>query len=124
MCVAIMLLKSDCNKDADQIQALVQASLQERYSDIPQSTIGVIFVGTPHRGTSVANMGDIAQRVGKAVLPGYQPNRLIIQNLKKNCDSLYQSADNFGNISKRLKIYSFYETVGSIVSITRQHKRT
>lgn len=69
----------------------------------------------------MANMGDVAQRVAEAVLPGFRPNRLILQNLKKNCDSLYQSANSFGRISKNFKIYSFYETIGTIVSTVDEY---
>ena len=89
-----------------------------RYTDITQSSVGVVFVGTPHRGSAHANLGDIIQGIGEAVLPGYGPNRAVIKSLKKNCDALFQSANNFGNICGEIRIFSFFETVGTVVSLT------
>ena len=103
---------------SDDWKALIQASLPGRYMDITQSTIGVVFVGTPHKGSSHANLGDIVQGIGEAVLPGYSPNRAVIKSLKKNCDALFQSANTFGNICGEIRIFSFFETVGTVVSFT------
>jgi hypothetical protein len=76
----------------------------------------MVFLGTPHRGSSVANIGDIAMKIGETVIPGYVMNRSILKCLKKNCDGLYQTANDFGRLYNNIQIFSFYESVGTIVS--------
>ncbi len=72
--------------------------------------MGIIFLGTPHQGSGVANIGEIAAAIAGAVLPGAQIfNRGLIGDLKRNSDTLFETSNRFANICSGMKIYSFHE---------------
>lgn len=95
--------------------ALVQANNNERYTSILRSTIGVLFVGTPHQGSRYANIADLAGKIAEAVSVGAYSRKAAISGLKKNCDSLYERASTFGNICKGVRVFGFYEARGTII---------
>lgn len=41
---------------------------EDSVQNVFQSTIGVVFMGTPHRGSDVASVGDMVRRVAQTVL--------------------------------------------------------
>jgi hypothetical protein len=87
--------------------------MNKSYTSILNSTIGVIFLGTPHHGSGLASIGDVAARIGEAVLPSsvWHSNRPLLGSLRKNCDGLFEKASEFMNVSEKIKIYSFFETI-------------
>jgi hypothetical protein len=94
---------------------LVHANNNERYASILRSTIGVLFVGTPHQGSRYANIADLAGKIAEAVSVGVYSRKAAISGLKKNCDDLYERASTFGNICKGVHVFGFYEAKGTIV---------
>ncbi|KAK3371665.1 hypothetical protein B0T24DRAFT_508348, partial [Lasiosphaeria ovina] len=86
-----------------------QPEPQAHLRSIPQSTVGVLFFGTPHRGADPFN---IAHHVLKA-LAGLvlQHNDGVVQTLLRGGDYLRSIQDNFVTLSKhsRWAIFSFQE---------------
>jgi hypothetical protein len=90
---------------------LIEAGLQSRYKQIHTATTGIIFLGTPHRGSGVANLGQVAALIAGAAVPGWQVfNRGLLKSLEKDNDNLFQTSNRFANICAGMRIHSFYET--------------
>ena len=71
---------------------------------IAPSTAGVCFLGTPHRGASVAALGETIYRISK--LWGKSPNLRVLQALKYDAETLdrVQSSFNLTLLDARCKI--------------------
>ena len=83
--------------------------MDDRYQEILQSTIGTIFLGTPHRGASIAKLGGIAARIARASMV-VTPNTNLLKSLERNSSFLFEKASQFSKVSGKLRVYSFYET--------------
>ncbi|KHN95717.1 Zinc finger, ZZ-type [Metarhizium album ARSEF 1941] len=100
------------NKPFSPAQALVEASIQSRYNTIHSATEGIIFLGTPHRGSGAATLGQVAALVAGAAVPGWRVfNRGLLKGLEKDNDALFQTCNRFANICTDMRIHSFYETM-------------
>jgi hypothetical protein len=76
-----------------------------------RATIGITFLGTPHQGSSIATIGQIAAGVIGACIPGAQIlNRGLLKNLEKNSDTLFETSRRFAQICGHLKLHTFYES--------------
>ncbi|KAK6535531.1 hypothetical protein TWF694_001986 [Orbilia ellipsospora] len=96
--------------------ALVEAQIIPQYQPILTQTVGVIFLGTPHTGTSVATVAEIGAKVASAVLPdAIMPrNRTLIKSLRKDSSRLFETAGRFANICGDMKIFNMYESLPTI----------
>ncbi len=72
-------------------------------------TIGLEFLGTPHRGSEQTGFADIIAKVASAALR--QPNKKLIDILKQDSDVLEAQRSSFSAISKNLPVACIYETV-------------
>ena len=88
---------------------------------IAPATAGVCFLGTPHRGTSIAAQGETLLRISK--LLGKSPNLRILQALKYDAETLDRVHTGFHrtliDARCKLKIRSFLEAekyLGVLVS--------
>jgi len=106
-------------------QALVNAKLDETYHGVAQDTVGVVFLGTPHRGSAMADLGSIAASIAASAMPGLMiSNPSALRTLRRNSDILFQIAGQFSNICKDISIHSFHETVPmSGTRLVRRHNR-
>lgn len=93
-------------------QALVEAELMVRYRSIRTSTVGIVFLATPHRGSSVANFGSIVASVVNLVTPGMRVFNDTLRDLKKGSSALFETSSKFANICAGISIHTFYETGG------------
>lgn len=89
--------------------ALIEAKLDTRYTSIFDATSGIIFLGTPHRGSSAASLGSIAARVARYSLL-INPNMRLLQKLQLYNDFLSEKSHQFSKICSSFRIFSFYET--------------
>ena len=83
---------------------------QPQYLPIYESTRGIIFLGTPHRGSTAASWGILASNLAKVALQG--PNEKILKTLKPNNELLENLHMVFLQMleDRKIKIHSFYET--------------
>ncbi|KAJ5159113.1 phosphorylase superfamily protein [Penicillium coprophilum] len=90
-------------------KALVTSRNQNIYPEIEKSTQGIIFLGTPHRGSDNAKWGQIISRIG-AIGGSTQTEHLNV--LRQNSQALLELSDTFLDLAKnpRLQTVSFYET--------------
>jgi hypothetical protein len=105
------------------LQALVLASQETLFKHIFDSTIGVIFFGTPHQGSGVANYATTIARVSSSI--ALKPAPGLLQSLKHESPKLAQLTGDFKQLLdlKPISIVSFYETrtmkivLGKLVSM-------
>lgn len=77
--------------------------------EILPATRGVIFLGTPHRGSAVASVGEVAFRFAKLFFQ--DPNIKVLRGLERNSEILDRIARSFGHVlaTGRIKVHSFRE---------------
>lgn len=74
---------------------------------IYSNTIGVIFMGTPHRGSAKASYGEVAASIAR--LAFRQPNKPLLQTLKVDSHLLEKQRDDFTTVSNDLAIVCIRE---------------
>jgi hypothetical protein len=80
--------------------------------NIYNSTIAVIFLGTPHRGSQIAPWGIIAKHIVAAV--GFDTNARILRDLDMVSSALEFSKEEFSKILKlgTFQVCTFQEALG------------
>ena len=84
------------------------------------STYGVVFPGTPHRGSPQAGLGILAANVCRAVFQG--ANKGILRSLEHDSEVLERIREAFERmmVREKVKAYSFVEEIPTMgVGIVR-----
>lgn len=92
-----------------EIQALVEAKLDDVHQYIRLATYGIAFFSTPHQGGNYAKLGDIVATIARGVLRN--PSNSFLKFLKKDS---FTSQDLIYDFRHQLEDYyfiSFYETL-------------
>ena len=78
------------------------------------STYGVVFLGTPHRGSNQAGLGILAANVCKAMIQ--DANTGILRSLEQDSEVLERIRDGFERMMTREKVkaYSFVEEIPTV----------
>jgi hypothetical protein len=71
----------------------------------------IIFLATPHRGS---NLAEVLNRILSVSVFNHSPNEYISE-LAKNSPALEELNEQFRNVTAKLQIFSFYETVQTVV---------
>jgi hypothetical protein len=96
-------------------QALVTALIDaEDYANIRESVIGILFLGTPHRGSSTTQFPQVLANITNVVLAGAarftgQMRTDLLKSLERDSDVLKTLSTNFRNPASNIKIISFIE---------------
>jgi hypothetical protein len=96
-----------------QSQRLAKSHPQQALREIFQSTVGIMFFGTPHRGADPRGpMQRIAQNAIEA--SGFYANKQIIGPLMQDSERLQELLDEFAPLARERNwsIYSFQEQHG------------
>jgi hypothetical protein len=91
----------------DSPQALLQARLEPRYKSICDATLGILFFGTPHRGSDKAVYGKVLANVAQTLV--HRPSSRLVSALQTNSDVLLRLTSDFRHQLPRYQIVSFYE---------------
>lgn len=89
-------------------QALVWAQTESRYQNIKDLTLGIVFFGTPHRGSDKTNYGKTLANVATGVM--HKPKSKLISALQSNGDTLMRLTSEFKFAAPNMEIMTFYET--------------
>jgi hypothetical protein len=92
-------------KDALQLSHSEKTYLKE----ILPATVGICFLGTPHRGSATARMGKIAFEISRIFLQ--KPATSVLRDLEVNSETLDRIGKSFSQIlaDGRIKVHSFAE---------------
>jgi hypothetical protein len=99
--------KSIVHVDADHSQALLQARLEPLYQLVKDATLGLIFPGTPHRGSDKATYGKVLANVAQFIT--HRPSTHLLTALQTNSDILLRLTTDFRFQLPDYQVYSFYE---------------
>ncbi|KAL3953290.1 hypothetical protein ACCO45_013233 [Purpureocillium lilacinum] len=90
-----------------------QLDFQNHLYSIFNCTYGVIFLGTPHRGSELASVGKIAARIAGLGLA--ESDHKLLTALELGSTELERIADSFSRMlpkqSKGMNVYSFFEAL-------------
>lgn len=89
-------------------QALVWAQREPQYQTIRNHTLGIVFFGTPHRGSDKANYGKTLANVAAGVM--HKPKSKLISALQSNSETLMRLTSEFKFEAPNMEIMTFYET--------------
>ena len=80
-----------------------------RLAQIFLVTRGIIFLGTPHRGSTTTSIAKVVASVAKMAL--WNPNLDLIRDLERDSQTLDRIGDSFGRIldKRTLAVWSFAE---------------
>lgn len=81
---------------------------QATYNDIYDATCGVIFLGTPFRGSKLADTGRILATIGNYV--GLDSEPQLLEGLKPDSQEYSDLFDKFSRVTKDRELFFFYET--------------
>jgi hypothetical protein len=86
---------------------IIASSAESGWNCIFRNTAGIVFLGTPHRGSHLASAASsISRRI-----PG---SSQLLPILQANSSTLAQIAERFNNIWGTRPLFSFRETTGTI----------
>jgi hypothetical protein len=87
----------------------ISANAKTFVNEIFLATIGVMFLGTPHKGSRVASLGKIAFELSKMLL--MNPNLQVLRALETNSEILERISSGFWQVlsTDRIEIHSFRE---------------
>jgi len=91
-------------------EALVIAEQETLYKQIYNSTLGIIFFGTPHQGSRLANYATAI--TSPLLVLANKPDAELLEFLKKDNPALKQLGDQWKahHEKKQYDVVSFYET--------------
>jgi hypothetical protein len=77
------------------------------------STYGILFLGTPHRGSPSASWGHMLQSICSTALPKtfLDHNHSLVNTLKENSETLRNITDHFKGLSRNFHMYFFWESL-------------
>lgn len=79
------------------------------YRPTHDSTFGLVFFGTPHRGGRGGAFGSLAARVAKFV-SGDRADNDLLECLRANSLFTQEASERFSHQLERFKVVSFFET--------------
>jgi hypothetical protein len=95
-----------------ELLSYADASKEREFLEIVEDLSAVVFLGTPHRGSDVAHIGDIARRVVSALRIDTSP--AILDSLGLRNEDLYRNQQSFTRIwdERRFEVKTFQESKG------------
>jgi hypothetical protein len=74
-----------------------------------KATAGVIFLGTPHRGSNRAAWATVVKHLNEAVLKNDDPR--VVESLTRGSEVLERLQDSFSSLLPSITVYSFMENM-------------
>jgi hypothetical protein len=84
-------------------------------AEIYKNTKGVLFLGTPHRGSDKASLANIVANVATLVLR--QPNKQLLQSLEPSSSTLEYLRNSFTTVSQHMRIVCVREENPTAIGI-------
>jgi protein SERAC1 len=80
----------------EQILSICSSSSIDAFSDILKSTAGIVFLGTPHRGSPAAGIAETARKAASVLL--MDTNSLVLDSLSLKNSDLERCQDLFSSL--------------------------
>lgn len=92
------------------LQALIEAKIDPQYMSIFDATSGIVFLATPHKGSSAATLGSVAARIARLTML-VNVNAKLIRRLESQNSYLIEKSHHFSKLCSKFEIFTFYETI-------------
>jgi hypothetical protein len=79
------------------------------------NTTGVIFLGTPHRGSEKRAYGEILSKIAKLTLR--RPNAQLLRVLWRDSDAIERQRHEFTTVSKSMLIFCIREELNTAIGM-------
>lgn len=99
------------------------SKLVEHLHSIFVSTYAVLFLGTPHNGSSKANLASIGRRMIDALVPSkvWDTEGQLLDALREGSETLQNITDMFAPLMKNFRIYFFWEQEKTDFGVTKDY---
>ncbi|KAG8529142.1 uncharacterized protein KY384_005777 [Bacidia gigantensis] len=89
----------------------IKGSHTEHLRSIYVSTYGILFLGTPHRGSDIAKWGSLLESICRGVMPSglVDSNPALVDALKRENETLQVIDRQFIQLISRFRVYFFHE---------------
>ena len=89
------------------------------------STSAVLFLGTPHNGSNVANLAAMARRMLDALVPSkvWDTQGQLLDALREGSEVLQNVTDMFAPLMKNFHVFFFWEQEKTDLGATRDYVR-
>ncbi|KAF2266734.1 ribonuclease-like protein p/mrp subunit [Lojkania enalia] len=96
------------------------SKLVEHLHSIFVSTFGILFLGTPHNGSSKASLASIGRRMISALVPSkvFDSEGQLVDALSEGSEVLQNISDMFAPLMKNFRIYFFWEQKKTDLGVT------
>jgi hypothetical protein len=78
-------------------------------AELLDSVKGILFIGTPHRGSAAASLGSICADMLKAASLGRSTNTTLIKQLREGSNMLQEISNAFAFLGADVRIYTLIE---------------
>ena len=91
---------------------MLRAEVVPYLKEIYNATYGITFLGTPHRGSSIASLGKMAHNASRVLWK--RPNTAVLQDLERHSTTLDRVGKGFSQIlverfnSRPVQVRSFF----------------
>ncbi|RPB21265.1 hypothetical protein L211DRAFT_890067 [Terfezia boudieri ATCC MYA-4762] len=75
---------------------------------VQQAVYGILFLGTPHNGSSLASLGKVISNVLATFSP-LHPARALITTLQQDSKVLFEITQDFVKVARKIHLVSFFE---------------
>jgi hypothetical protein len=101
-------------KCSNKFKALIRAAKSEEYEDIREALCGIVFLGTPHQGSSASSIGSFLAWLTARF---FGSNMMLLKSLQWHASELSNLHQAFlESFPKGTLVFSFYETLPTLVS--------
>ncbi|KAI9847786.1 MAG: hypothetical protein M1837_001679 [Sclerophora amabilis] len=80
----------------------------EEQAKVQRAVYGIVFLGTPHNGSSIATCGKIIANIAAACSP-INPAKVMFGALQKDSKVLFEITEDFVEKTSKLQLVSFFE---------------
>lgn len=103
----------------------IRGTKTEHLRGIFVSTYGILFLGTPHKGSDLAKWGSRLERICSAVMPKkvVDTNNSLVDALKENNETLQNIDRQFIQIMSKFHIFFFHEAEPTDMKGTMEYVR-
>lgn len=96
------------------LQAYIVGKTDEQFADMISQTYGIVFLGTPHRGSNLAAILNNMLRASLTLSA-----KVYVNELEKGSTSISDINEQFRNMCGDLALVSFHETLKTRIGPTR-----
>ena len=95
-------------------RVLIEALQHQQFNDVHKNTSGIVFLGTPHRGSSSADLTLALAKIVRGVSGAPSVNQNLLREMQRNSSQVDEINQKFAHVVVgSLSIASFYETKAS-----------